>query len=89
MGAVNADRNGRYIGSEVPGIASQLEHRGSAGAVEQVVKQMLVLQDKSGQFVRQSEDDVEIRNGQQFSRARGQPLGTRVPLALRAVPIAA
>jgi len=77
------------VGSQVPGIASQLEHRGSAGAVEQIVKQLLVLQDKSGKFMRQREDDVEVRNGQQFSRARGQPLGTRVPLALRAVPVAA
>jgi hypothetical protein len=39
--------------------------------------------------VRQREDDVEVRHGQQFSRARGQPFCARVPLALRAVPIAA
>ena len=77
------------VGSQVLGIARQFEHRRGAGAVEQVVEQPLVLQDKSGEFMRQSEDDVEVRNGQQFSRARGQPLGARVPLALGAVPIAA
>jgi hypothetical protein len=39
--------------------------------------------------VRQSEYEMEIRNGQQFGRARPEPLGTRVPLALGAVPVAA
>jgi hypothetical protein len=39
--------------------------------------------------MRQSEDNVEIRYGQQFSRARSQPFCASVPLALGAVPIAA
>jgi hypothetical protein len=39
--------------------------------------------------VRQGEDHVKVWNGQQFGRSRRQPLGARVPLALRAVPIAA
>ena len=76
-------------GSEVLGIASQFEHGRGAGAEEQIVEQPLVLENKSGEFVRQSEDDMEVRNGQQFSRARGQPLGARVALALGAVPVAA
>lgn len=53
--------------TQVPGVASQLEHRRGAGAVEQIVEQSLVLEDERGEFVRQSEDDVEVRNGQQFS----------------------
>ena len=77
------------VGSQVLGIASQFEHRRGAGAVEQIVEQPLVLEDKRGELVRQSEDDVEVRNGQQFSRARGQPFCARVPLALGAVPVAA
>ena len=77
------------VGSQVLGIASQFEHRRGAGAVEQIVEQPLVLEDKSGELMRQSEDDVEVRNGQQFSRARGQPFCARVPLALGAVPVAA
>ena len=77
------------VGSQVLGIASQFEHGRSAGAVEQIVEQPLVLEDKSGQIMRQCEDHVEVRNGQQFSRARCQPLGARVPLALGAVPVAA
>src|ERR1017187_10252519 len=66
------------VGSEVFPIASQFEHRRGAGAIEQVVEQSLVLQCNSGQIMRQREDDVEIRNGQQFSRARRQPFCARV-----------
>ena len=77
------------VGSEVLRIASQFEHRRCAGAVEQVVEQPLVLENNGGQFVRQCEDDVEVRDGQQFGRARRQPFCARVALALGAVPIAA
>jgi len=77
------------VGSQVLRIASHFEHRRCAGAKEQIVQQPLVLQCKGGKFVRQSKDDVEVRNGQHFSRARGQPPGARVPLALGTVPVAA
>src|ERR1700676_134903 len=77
------------VGSQVLGIASQFEHRRGADAIEQIVEQSLVLQYKSGEFMGQREHDVEVRHGQQLSRTRGQPLGTRVPLTLRAVPVAA
>ena len=77
------------VRSEVLGIASQFEHRRGAGAVEQIVEQPLVLEDKSGERARQSEDDVEVRHGQQLSRARRQPLGACAPLALGTVPVAA
>jgi hypothetical protein len=77
------------VGSQVLGIARRFEHRRGTGAVEQIVKQPLVLQCKSGKLVRQSKDDVEVRNGQQFSRACGKPFCARVPLALWAVPVAA
>jgi hypothetical protein len=39
--------------------------------------------------VGQSEDDMEVRHGQQFGGTRGQPPGTRVALAPGAVPVAA
>ena len=77
------------VGSQVLGIASQFEQRSGAGAEEQIVEQPLVLEDQSGELVRQGEDDVEVRHGQQLSRTRGQPFGAHVALALRAVPIAA
>ena len=77
------------IGSQVPGMASQFEHRRGAGAEEQIVDQPLVLKDQSGEFVWQGEDDVEVRHGQQLSRTRGQPLGAGVALTFWAVAIAA
>ena len=77
------------VGSQVLRVASQFEHRRSTGAIEQVVEQSLVLQCNSGQIMRQREDDVEVGHGQQFIRARRQPFCARVPLALRAVPVAA
>jgi hypothetical protein len=77
------------VGSEVFRVASQFEHRRGAGAIEQVVEQSLVLQCKSGQIMRQREDDAEIGHGQQFSRARRQPFCACVPLVLGAVPVAA
>src|ERR1017187_5953418 len=75
--------------SQVLGIASQFEQGSRAGAEEQIVEQPLVLEDQSAEFVRQSEDDVEMRHRQQFSRPRGQPFCAHVALALRAVPIPA
>src|ERR1039457_5250004 len=39
------------VGSQVPGITSQFEHRRGTGAVEQIVEQPLVLQYKSGEFM--------------------------------------
>lgn len=77
------------VGPQVFGIASEFVQRSGAGAEQQIVEQPLVLEDESGELVRQGEDDVEVRHGQQLSRTRGQPLGARVPLALGTVPIAA
>ena len=76
-------------GSEMPGVGCDFKHGLGAGAEEQIVEQPLVLENESGQLVRQGEDLVKVWNGQQFGRSRRQPLGARVPLALRAVPIAA
>lgn len=77
------------IRSQVLGVPHQFEHRRGAGAVEQIVEQPLVLENKRGELVRQREDNVEVGHGQQLSRARRQPFSARVPLALGAVPIAA
>jgi len=77
------------VGSQVLWIASEFKQRSGTGAEEQIVEQPFVLEDQSAEFVRQGEDDVEVRHGQQLSRTRGQPLGARVPLALGTVPIAA
>jgi len=54
------------VGSEVLGVASQFEHGRGAGAIEQMIEQPLVLENKRGERMRQRENDVEIRHGQQF-----------------------
>ena len=42
---------------------SQFEHGRGAGAVEQIIEQPLVLEDKSGEFVGQGEDNVKYGTG--------------------------
>ena len=44
--------------AEVFGVAGKFEQRSGTGAEEQVIKQTLVLQDESGELVRQGEDVV-------------------------------
>jgi len=75
--------------SQMLRVAGEFEQRLCAGPEEQIVKQPLVLQSESREFVRQGEDDVEVRNWQQLSRPRSHPSGTCVPLASWAVPVPA
>jgi hypothetical protein len=49
----------------------------SAGGEQQVVEQTWVLQGQYVEFVRYSEDDMEVAGGQQFLFPRRQPAGTR------------
>src|ERR1019366_10196668 len=77
------------VSSQVLGIACEFEQRSGAGTEEQIVEQSLVLEDQSGERVWQSEDDVEVWNGQQLGRTCGQPFCAHVALTLGAVPIAA
>ncbi len=67
-GVKNAEKSD--IRAKVLRIASQFEHRRGARAIEPIVKQPLVLENKSGNRMRQRKDNVEIRNGQQFRRTR-------------------
>jgi len=50
---------------------------------------LLVLEGDLGHRRRQGEHDVEVRHRQQFGLSVGEPLGARLPLALRAVSVAA
>ena len=77
------------VDAEVPWITGGFKQRCGTGAEEKIVKQSLVLEDDRGELVGQSEDDMEVRHGQQLRRTRGQPPGTRVALALGAVSVAA
>jgi hypothetical protein len=82
------DAKKTYIGSEVPGVASHLEHGFGAGRVEQIVEDSLVAEYQRREFMGKSENDVEVGNRQQLCGTRLEPLGTSVPLALWAVPVA-
>ena len=75
--------------SQMLRVAGEFEQRRSAGSEEQIVKQPLVLQDKSREFVRQGEDDVEVRNWQQLSRSLSHPSDACAPLAPWTVPVPA
>jgi len=75
--------------SQMLRVAGEFEQRRCAASEEQIVKQPLVLQDKSREFMRQGEYDVEVRNWQQFSRSLSHPSGACVPLAPWTVPVPA
>lgn len=77
------------ICSQMLWVCGQFEQRRCAGSEQQIVKQPLVLQGESGEFVRQGEDDVKVRDGQQLSPALGEPAGAGVPLTSGAVPVTA
>ena len=70
------------LGSEVPGIASDLQQSCSAGVKQQVVDQPFVLQCQRSQFPRQREDDVHVAGGQQLPFPRLEPAQAGVALAL-------
>ena len=63
-GVQNAEQS--HLGTEVLRVASDFEQRGGAGTKEQIVEHPLVLQHQKGQFMRQSEDDMEVGHGQQL-----------------------
>ena len=75
--------------SQMLRVTSEFEQRCGTGSEQQIVKQPLVLQDERGEFVRQSEDEMEVRDRQQLSPALGQPAGACGPLTSGAVPVTA
>jgi len=75
--------------SQMLRVTSKFEQCRRTGLEQQIVKQPLVLKGQSGEFVRQREDDVKVRDGQQLRPALGEPAGAGVPLAPGAVPVAA
>ena len=76
------------LGSKVPGIASDLQQRCSAGVKQQVVDQTFILQCQRSQFPRQGEDDVHVAGGQQLPFPRLKPALAGVALASGAMPVA-
>ena len=77
------------VGAEMLRVGGDLQQGFGAGAEQQVVDGLLVLQRQPRQLVRQREDDMKVVDRQQFLAASGQPLVASVGLALWAVPVAA
>ena len=76
------------LGSQVPGIAGDLQQSCSTGLKQQVIDQTLVLQCEWSQFPRQGEDDVHVAGRQQLSFPRLKPALAGVALASGAMPVA-
>ena len=71
------------------GIASDFEQGLGTGTKQQAVEEPLVLQGEGRQPMREGEDEVGVRGGQDFPAARLDPTVAGVGLALGAVPIVA
>ena len=69
------------LGSQVAGIAGDLQQSCSAGVKQQVVDQPFILQCQRSQFPRQGEDDVHVAGGQQLPFPRLKPAQAGVALA--------
>jgi len=76
------------LGSEMGGIARDLQQGFGAGPKQQTIDDFLVLQSQRSQLRRQGEDHVDVGRGQQFTTTRRDPAFTRTGLTLRAVPVA-
>ena len=76
-------------GPEMFGIGGDLQQGVRAGLEKQAVDLLLVLQGERGQFVRQSEDDMEVAHRQHFGLPFGDPAVAGRRLTLGAVAIAA
>ena len=77
------------LGAQMPGMASDFEQGLGAGTEQQIVENLLVLQSQRGEFVRQSEHDMDVAGGQKLAPAGLEPAVANVRLALWAVPASA
>src|SRR5271166_4777552 len=77
------------LGAQMSGIARHFEQGCGAGAEQQVVDDLLVLQGEVCQFPRQSKDYVNIAGGKQLALACLQPAVAGIALAFWAMTIAA
>src|ERR1700691_2529413 len=77
------------LGSQMPGIASDLQQGCSTGVKQQVVDQPFILQCERSQFPRECEDHVDIVGGQQFQFPCLEPAQAGIALTLGAVPVSA
>ena len=68
-------------------VARDFEKGFRAGAKQEVVEDLFILQHERSQATGQGEDHVQVVRGQQFSLTRSDPAFPSSRLALRAVPI--
>src|ERR1700758_3311804 len=76
-----------YAGAEVLGVGRDGDQGLGGDLEQQIIDDRVVLIGNVGDRSRQGEDEVEIRHGQEFGLAVGQPLLGSGGLALWAVPI--
>ena len=76
-------------GAKMVEIGGDRDQRLGGGAEQDGVDGGLVVEGDRGDRRRQREDDVEVRDRQEFSLTLGEPLGARQALTLRTVPVAA
>ena len=77
------------LGAQMPGMARDFQQGLGAGAKQQIVENLLVLQRQGRQTMRKSEDHVHVAGGQEFLPARLQPAVAGLGLTLGTVPISA
>ncbi len=82
------DRNHACFGAEMARVGADAADRLRRRLEQDVIDDSLVLQGQRRDGRRHGEDDVKIRNRQQFGAAVGEPLKPRQPLALRTMPVA-
>jgi hypothetical protein len=83
------DRKETDVGPEVARIAGDLLQGLGTGAEQEVIEDLLVLQRQWGEWVRQSEDNVDIGDGQKFTLPSQDPLVASAALTLWAMAITA
>jgi hypothetical protein len=82
------DRKEANVGPQVTRISGYLEQGLRTGAEQEVIENLLVLQRQWGEFVRESEDNMDIGDGQKFTLPSHNPLVASATLTLWAMAIA-
>ena len=82
------DRKEAGVGSQVARVAGDLLSGLGTGAEQEVIEDLLVLQRQWGELMRQSEDNMDIGDGQKFVLPSPNPLVASATLTLGAMAIA-
>src|SRR5215472_3962248 len=77
------------LGAKMLGVSSDFDEGVGYCSKQQVVEFDFILPDKIGQFVRQTEHDMEVGSGQEFSLSGGDPSPSCLSLALWTMAVAA